>query len=416
MYRYVIFLLLLSSIAPAQYRWRLSPLPLFNEVTELAFDSEDNLYAITYGRGLWESLDLGKSWNPSTLIEREINTVYISPSDNIFIAGYYGTGIYFSSDDGNMWVQRGLTDHIVNSLDISDSQIMYAAADDSGVLRSFDFGASWEKTPFRKENDKCVLVGQNNKVFTIADGKLYCSNDDGVSWQRVIGQLGDDYIGSIDTDSDGVLYAGTYEYVPRDSGWSKGRVAVSHDNGETWTKHLISPQLLDVSVSSVANVEGVGLLATTYAYGVWRSVDGGVTWEPFINGLRRTRVLCSAVSASGEIAIGLSGGDVYFLESEETDIDNPPAPTSLALSQSYPNPVGLHAQSAVIEYDLPRGGYVSLSVYDLSGRLVQTLVDAHQSPGKHSAVFTPGHLPAGLYIYRLSAEGQTITKKLSVVR
>jgi hypothetical protein len=77
-------------------------------------------------------------------------------------------------------------------------------------------------------------------------------------------------------------------------------------------------------------------------------------------------------------------------------------PSSYRLDQNYPNPFNL---STTINYQLPYPSRVSLSVYDLLGRQVKTLVDDVKEAGYHQAVFDASGLASGVYIYRVQATG-----------
>ena len=96
-----------------------------------------------------------------------------------------------------------------------------------------------------------------------------------------------------------------------------------------------------------------------------------------------------------------------------TSTDDLPAPASFQLAQNYPNPVkGL----TTIGYDIPGNTTVRLEVYDVQGRLVQSLVDAFQPGGHYETAFSTAALPAGRYFYRLSTEYGQLTKGLTVVK
>ena len=86
-------------------------------------------------------------------------------------------------------------------------------------------------------------------------------------------------------------------------------------------------------------------------------------------------------------------------------------PTTLALSQNYPNPFN---PSTTITYTLDRPGLVEMSVYNLTGRIVSTLVDGMQSAGQYEVRFDADGLPAGMYLYHLRADGQTITRAMTL--
>jgi len=88
-------------------------------------------------------------------------------------------------------------------------------------------------------------------------------------------------------------------------------------------------------------------------------------------------------------------------------------PKAVELGQARPNPM---SRSTEIRFGLPSGSHVSLKVYDLSGRLVSTLVDGQLPAGYHQARWDSQGLPGGVYFYRLEAGNQSATRKLVLVR
>jgi hypothetical protein len=84
-------------------------------------------------------------------------------------------------------------------------------------------------------------------------------------------------------------------------------------------------------------------------------------------------------------------------------------PLAYTLSQNFPNPFN---PSTVIQYQIPGAGPVRLTVYDILGREVATLVDGVQQPGTHEARFDGGGLASGVYLYRIQAAGFVQQRKM----
>lgn len=84
-------------------------------------------------------------------------------------------------------------------------------------------------------------------------------------------------------------------------------------------------------------------------------------------------------------------------------------PAIYDLCQNYPNPFN---PSTRIEYQLPVSSHVVLRVYDVLGREVATLVNGIQDAGVHAATFDGTRLASGVYIYRLTASGISLVKKM----
>jgi photosystem II stability/assembly factor-like uncharacterized protein len=88
-------------------------------------------------------------------------------------------------------------------------------------------------------------------------------------------------------------------------------------------------------------------------------------------------------------------------------------PKQFALKQNYPNPFN---PTTVIQYDLPKAAFVKLSIYDILGQQVRTLVNEMEQAGYKSVSFNGNNLPSGLYFYRISAGAFTDVKKMILIR
>ena len=99
----------------------------------------------------------------------------------------------------------------------------------------------------------------------------------------------------------------------------------------------------------------------------------------------------------------------------------PTTPQTFALSQNYPNPFN---PSTTIEFQLPAEGHAKLTVHNLIGQEVATLVNEKLSAGTYRCNWDARNLPSGVYFYRLVANaissGQAAsfveTKKLMLLK
>jgi len=88
-------------------------------------------------------------------------------------------------------------------------------------------------------------------------------------------------------------------------------------------------------------------------------------------------------------------------------------PSNFELKQNYPNPFN---PSTVIKYNISKSGIVTLKVYDLLGKETVTLVNNYTTAGEYSATFNASRLPSGVYFYKLTSAGNSIVKKMMVVK
>jgi len=88
-------------------------------------------------------------------------------------------------------------------------------------------------------------------------------------------------------------------------------------------------------------------------------------------------------------------------------------PTAYGVAQNYPNPFN---PSTTIRYAIKEQTLVKLSVFDIEGREVATLVDGVRPPGTYEVHFVAGNLASGVYLYTLRAGTFTETKKLLLLK
>jgi hypothetical protein len=135
------------------------------------------------------------------------------------------------------------------------------------------------------------------------------------------------------------------------------------------------------------------------------------------------------VKAAGEGLLVLSGAGSSSPETRITIVagaDRPPAPpgefaggppggtpSGFALGRNYPNPFN---PATRIEYSLPEGAHVRLTVGTVLGEEVRTLVDEYQPAGTKSLTFDASDLPSGVYICRMQAGDFTASRKMMLMR
>ena len=83
------------------------------------------------------------------------------------------------------------------------------------------------------------------------------------------------------------------------------------------------------------------------------------------------------------------------------------------LAQNFPNPFN---PTTNISYNLENDGFVNLTVYDLSGREVATLVNGHLNAGPHEVTFDATGLTSGIYFYKLTAGEYSSMHKMVLMK
>ena len=146
--------------------------------------------------------------------------------------------------------------------------------------------------------------------------------------------------------------------------------------------------------SVIAHVPSQGNGATEHRY-TWtdRGVTGGTTYNYSL------------------VAVDINGGRATLATLNATPVAS--VITEYALSANYPNPFNPRTS---FSYSLKDAGWVTLNVYDLSGRLVSELAKGNQAVGKYTVTFDGSQLPSGIYFYRLNVNGFTASNKMMLLK
>ena len=97
----------------------------------------------------------------------------------------------------------------------------------------------------------------------------------------------------------------------------------------------------------------------------------------------------------------------------KTGLNIAKVPLNFAVSQNYPNPFN---SATTIKYTLLKGSHVTLEIYDIRGRLIETLVNEVRAPSDYTVDWNPSGLPTGTYFYRLRADDFDVTRKMLLIK
>ncbi len=261
----------------------------------------------------WQSLGPNSSEGGYAGVGR-INTIAFHPTDNdtYWIAAPAG-GLWKTEDDGNSWVcltdnnpVLGISDIIIPD-DYETSGTIYIATGDRdhwdnrsvGVLKSTDFGNSWNTTglSFSLQEEcmtsRLLIDPNNNQTILAATTKgVFKTTDGGTNWDT---QLTDNDFIDMEYKSDNfsVLYGAT----------KTGEIYTSNDAGLTWTKTLDTwAERIELAVTP-ANSEIVYAIAgatDNSLYAIYKSEDGGQTFDMVFDGTQEGNNLLTWDNGYGE--------------------------------------------------------------------------------------------------------------------
>jgi len=326
--------------------------------TNVIFKANNIVYTGTETQGVYKSIDNGSHWVPAnTGIERASISDIIVSGPNLLAAAKSSCPIYLnifkSTDNGATWSgTSGLTGNVVHSFAIKDSSVwatFAALPKESGIARSIDNGNTWQVVPSIITNAGESIVS-DNVIIVAEDNFIWRSTDDGMSWDVVeqfaltgissFAKAGTKLFGAattgIQTSTDnGASWSfepfsnGAYSFSSNGSTiylGSSSKVFKSTDVGATWID--VSTGLGNGGIQALL-FDGTTLFAGTPAdaVGIFRSTNGGTSWDPAAAGLPIGKVIRSLISFGAYVFAGTEGDGIYRSSDHgdtwaKTDVNN----------------------------------------------------------------------------------------------
>ncbi len=344
----------------------------------------DIIYVSGAMKYLCKSYNGGKSWTElwhTNALQDGILSMYWFHPDTGIVVGHKLAGS--SSRDEVIWktVDGGVT----------LTEVLAGTLPGTSALQ-------WNGLDFVATNRNIgVVVGDDNYIRYTADG--------GVNWP-----LATENIATATLDlEDVVMINATTGFAVGDN----GTLVKTVDGGATWATQAVpwgTVNLLDIEFSTPNRLWVAGADQLLYY-----STDGGANWTNANVTVIAPTEDVMAVHFQGPAGILWAGCHYAKVASRSdaavTGADAPKLP--FALDQNYPNPFN---PSTTITFATALDGRVGLNVYDVSGRLVATVMNENLKAGKHTVTFNADKLATGVYFYKLSTSSGEITRKMVVVR
>jgi hypothetical protein len=107
---------------------------------------------------------------------------------------------------------------------------------------------------------------------------------------------------------------------------------------------------------------------------------------------------------------GVLYGDTILININQISSE---VPSSYSLSQNYPNPFN---PATNIKFAIPKNEFVKITVFDMLGKELETLVNEQLAPGTYETNWNASNYPSGVYFYRLITDGFSETKRMTLIK
>lgn len=218
--------------------------------------------------------------------------------------------------EGAKVIQNALLNSPIHTIIAGAGNILYAATEDSGVVRSIDMGEHWEKfsggmtgAPYISQ----FVSNSRGDIFaaTIGNG-LYELPVGTQAWQRV----------DATAESNGLLRVSSLAVAPLDNSiyaaTIEGGVYRSSDNGATW--RFYNEELGIMNINTIAVTDKNTLYVRCVGGGVFRrgvSEPPNNTWKPINNGIDDPYVTCIGAQHNGTVFVGTRNGKIYRMNEDD---------------------------------------------------------------------------------------------------
>lgn len=284
-----------------------------------------NVYAAGHDTGLWKSADGGRTWNLLNGISKAHVVVVDPVNEGVVYTIANGCDVYKSVDGGATWnlIDTGISGLTGNvdaygaqiAVDPANPQVLYLATQVgsfqsttgarggsplSGLYTSADGGAHWvQNLPTLAFAD--VVVDPSNDQNVYAGN--YVSNDAGATWALAPGTATDLTVIAVDPADSQVMWGVALANV-------LGSLWTTTDQGAHWSQ-VSMPQ--GNAVYNVAYDQGTpgALYASSQAFGVYKSTDGGTTWTDSSTGISGVFSFDVLADSTGAIYMGTLGSGIF---------------------------------------------------------------------------------------------------------
>ena len=353
--------------------------------------------------------------------------------------GAYPTGVFLTTNGGANWTNSvsGMTNTNVYALASSGADIFAGITNSNvggsgGVEISTNMGSNWSSADSGLGGPILALATSGSNLFAgkvfrtgtpfqpVYWNGVYLSTNNGISWviidaeQAILQGGGLPQISSLSADGSILIVGigGAKSNPDYNQTWTPlGGVYQLTFDGQKWNK---TDSALSGSYTTSVISSGHNFFVGTYTGGVFASSDDGTTWRSISDGL--TDMSVGSLEIKDAMLFSSTSSGVWKRPlSEVTSVpkENGLLPKDYGLEQNYPNPFN---PTTTIRYALPQRSHVTLTVFNMLGQVVATLVHEEVEAGSHEVMFDGTGLASGVYFYRLRAGVFVQSRKLLLLK
>lgn len=388
-------------------QWYAQPTNINNALKSVYFVNENIGFACGDNVVL-KTTNSGVNWNTSTLPGRNNDILFINANTG-FICSDSGR-IYKTTNTGVSWntINSGTLNNLMR-LSFLNENTGIVVGYNRTIIQTTNSGISWVNRISNIDTMNfygCTIINQNDYIASGTGSSIYRSTNGGIDW--IHGTMGV------------VNPLWSSAFINDNTGWiigCCGMFSKTTDKGVNWSTEtyltlgftLYTMKFINSTTGYVCGDNG-SLYRTTNQGNIWDSTATG-TDQILYSFFMINNNIGWAVGNYGTILRTTNGGGPGYTIGIEP-ISNE-IPNQFSLSQNYPNPFN---PSTTVKFQIPKFSNVKITIFDILGKEIMTLVDEEVNPGIYEIGFDGGKLASGIYYYNLTTDNFSTTKKMVLVK
>ncbi|MBS1518973.1 MAG: T9SS type A sorting domain-containing protein [Bacteroidetes bacterium] len=400
-----------NQVAEAQWIQQFQVTPT-NHLFDVSFINDKTGWTCGNQGTIMKTTNSGKEWIRQTSgVYKNLYNIFAVNSQVVYCVGFFEC-ILKTTNGGDNWIILRNSDKQSPSFE----GLFFLNADtgwltkNQYILRTTNGGNTFDSAFVDPSYIFDIYFKNYNEGLFCGEGAyMFKTSNAGINWNRI----------NIVPNGQGLPDFFNLTFVNENTGYTQGSqnnsVYRTTNFGTTWDSITVV-QGIDDSYCIKFSSLNTGWCAGTFGK-MFKTINGGYNWsevnlsmynEAYINSLWFYNDYTGwAIGAATKILYTDNGGKTNVASENNLESSN------FKLNQNYPNPFN---SQTLIKYEIEYNSSVTLEIYDIRGKKLETLVNQSLNPGEYSVIWKSDYYSSGIYFYTLSNGNFSKTKQMILLK
>lgn len=390
-----------------------------DNISSIQFSNSNTGYCASTNGKVLKTILSGNVWE---IVYNDTNNSFESVSFPTNDTGYVcgNSGVVIKTNNGGIsWIQLNLGTSInLKSSYFLNSTVGFLAGDSinqfAKIYITTDGGSNWRNQLTNDFNDKLNFIIFHDFAHGFAcsvNGKILRTTNSGNNWTY----------STVSGNISSLFMINSSNGFATTNFFNGGKILKTSNGGIFWSS--INLPYVNLLESIFFVNENTGFAAGKFLYGysaiteIYKTTNSGSNW--YITNFSGSHAL-NSIFFSNETTGYLAGEGGLILKTTDgggvissVSYNSTYTPNHFFLHQNYPNPFNPDTR---IKFLIPKSTFVRLTIYDITGRKVDGLINDFKNAGEYEILWNASNFSSGIYFYKLETSEFTQTKKLLLIR